>query len=79
MPKPTEKTLFNFSKPVAETAMDKTTRIVREISDGEAEKRQAKMARLRKARLERDAHTPKETKSPTLRSVPKQTATRAVK
>ena len=62
MPKPTKKNLFNFSKPVAETTMDKTTRIVREISDGEAEKRQAKMARLRKARLERDANTTKDQK-----------------
>ncbi|MGA9410597.1 MAG: hypothetical protein WBV78_09130 [Roseobacter sp.] len=77
MPKPTEDSLFKFSKPVAETAMDKTTRIVREISDGEAEQRQVKMARLRKARLERDAHTPIETKSPTRRSAKKQAVTKA--
>lgn len=40
--------------------MDKTTRIVREIIDGELEQQQAKSARLRKARMEREANTPPE-------------------
>lgn len=35
--------------------MDKTTRAAREILDGEMEHRQVKTARLRKARLEREA------------------------
>ena len=41
------------SKP--ETAMDKTTRVVRQMVDEEAEQRQAKISRLRNARLEREA------------------------
>jgi hypothetical protein len=59
----TEKSLFNPSKPVSETAMDKTTRIVREITYGEAELRQEKMARLRKARLKREENTPQDPKT----------------
>jgi hypothetical protein len=58
MAKLTKDTVFKTSIPVSETAMDKTTRIVREIMDNEAEQRQAKMARLRNARLEREANTP---------------------
>lgn len=46
------------TNPVAETAIDKTTRIVRGIIDEEAEQRQAKISRLRKARLEREACPP---------------------
>jgi len=38
--------------------MDKTTRIVREMVEEEAEQRQVKIDRLRKARLEREANTP---------------------
>ena len=79
MPKPTEKNLFNSSKPVAETAMDKTTRIVREITEGEAELRQVKMARLRRARLERDANTPPEPKSTERRSAHKSAAAKGSK
>jgi hypothetical protein len=58
MAKLTKDTVFKTSTPVSETAMDKTTRIVREIMDNEAEQRQVKMARLRNARLEREANTP---------------------
>jgi hypothetical protein len=58
MAKLTKDTVFKTSISVSETAMDKTTRIVREIMDNEAEQRQAKMARLRNARLEREANTP---------------------
>ena len=47
------------SKP--ETQMDKTTRIVREMMEADAEQRKAKRDRLRTARLEREAHTPPET------------------
>lgn len=49
------------SKP--ETAMDKTTRVVRQIVDEEREQRDAKNSRLRNARLERDANTPPVTKN----------------
>lgn len=45
-----------------ESAMDRTTRVVRRIVDEEAEKRQEKTARLRNDRLEREANTPPETK-----------------
>ena len=58
MAKLTKESVFKMSPPASETAMDKTTRIVREIIDGEAEQRRAKMARLRKARLEHEAKTP---------------------
>lgn len=54
----TKETLFKAQPPRAETAMDKTTRIVRGIIDDEAEQRRLKMQRLRAARLEREAHTP---------------------
>lgn len=37
--------------------MDKTTRIARKMVYDEAEQRQVKIARLRKARLEREANT----------------------
>jgi hypothetical protein len=45
-------------KPSIETAMEKTTRVAREMLDTETEKRQARTSRLRKARLEREAGTP---------------------
>ena len=38
-----------------ETLMDKTTRIVREIQDGEAKQREIKTIRLRNSRLESKA------------------------
>lgn len=60
----TKETVFKTSIPKSETAMDKTTRIVREIIDGEAEQRRVKMARLRAARLEREANTPEEKPAP---------------
>ncbi|WP_299971646.1 hypothetical protein [uncultured Roseobacter sp.] len=58
MPKPTKTTLFKALDLQPETAMDKTTRVVREIIDEEAQQRQVKIARLRTARLEREANTP---------------------
>ncbi|MBR9651543.1 hypothetical protein [Thalassovita aquimarina] len=58
MAKLTKDTLFKAGKPRAETTMDKTSRAVREILDDEAEQRETKTARLRKARLEREASTP---------------------
>ena len=55
-----KRTVFNAHAPKAETAMDKTTRVVREMVNEEAEQRQIKNARLRKTRLERDANTTSE-------------------
>jgi hypothetical protein len=43
-----------------ETPLDKTARIVRQINDEDAEIRDAKTARLRKARFESKAETPEE-------------------
>ena len=57
---------FATPKPHAETRMDKTTRAVREILDGEAENREIKTARLRKARLEREANSHSEAIAPTI-------------
>lgn len=60
MTKLTKTTVFKTLKPRNETPMDKTTRAVRVILEGEAEKSQVKTARLRKARLESEASTPVE-------------------
>ena len=60
MARPTKETLFKAQPPRAETAMEKTTRVVRGMLDEETEKRQLKMKRLRAARLEREANTPAE-------------------
>jgi hypothetical protein len=46
----TKSTVFETSASRAETPMDKTTRAAREILDAETEHREAKTARLRKAR-----------------------------
>jgi len=64
MAKPTKITLFKDPKPKAETLMDKTTRAAREILDDENERREVKTARLRKARLEREASTPEPAPKP---------------
>ena len=50
---PSKDTLFRPSK--AETKADSTTKIVKGIVDAETAARQAKVARLRSARAERDA------------------------
>ncbi len=60
MTKLTKTTVLNTHASIPETLMDKRTRIVREIIDEEAEQRQVKNARLRIARLEREANTPTE-------------------
>ncbi|SMX25710.1 hypothetical protein [Boseongicola aestuarii] len=54
-------TAFKSYDAKPESQMDKTTRIVREMMEVDAEQRQAKRIRLRNARLEREAHTPPET------------------
>ncbi|GAA6209136.1 hypothetical protein NBRC116601_24290 [Cognatishimia sp. WU-CL00825] len=59
MTKLTKTSAFKARIPKSETPMDKTTRIVRKMVEEEAEQRQAKNDRLRIARLEREAHTPK--------------------
>ena len=46
---------FSAAKARTETPMEKTTRAVKEITDAETDKRQEKMARLRKARHESEA------------------------
>ncbi|MBT8155509.1 hypothetical protein KMP13_16885 [Epibacterium ulvae] len=58
MTKLTKSDLFKVYDTKPETAMDKTTRVVKQIVDEETERRDAKNFRLRKARLEREANTP---------------------
>lgn len=60
MAKLTKTSVFKAQGAKVETAMEKTTRIARKLVEDEAEERQVKMARLRKARLEREASTPPE-------------------
>ncbi|MEM7748376.1 MAG: hypothetical protein AAF346_09015 [Pseudomonadota bacterium] len=59
MAKLTKTGVFKAQVPNAETPLDKTTRVVRKMVEEEAEQRQAKNNRLRNARLEREANTPK--------------------
>ncbi|MEP4531256.1 MAG: hypothetical protein ABJ050_28615 [Paracoccaceae bacterium] len=61
MSKPTKKNLSKVYDAKPETAMEKTTRVVRQMVDEDAEQRHAKNSRLRTARLEREANTPPET------------------
>ncbi|APG49322.1 MULTISPECIES: hypothetical protein [Phaeobacter] len=63
MTKLSKNNLFKVYESKPETAMDKTTRVVRQMVDEEAEQRQAKNSRLRNARLEREANTPPEIKA----------------
>lgn len=55
MAKLNKDTLFKAPQTRAETVMDKTARVVREMLDTETEQREAKTQRLRKTRLEREA------------------------
>ena len=48
-------TLFTTAEPQKETALDKTTRIVRSMNEDDAERRHLKVARLRKNRFEKSA------------------------
>ncbi|WP_282093504.1 hypothetical protein [Epibacterium ulvae] len=63
MTKLTKNNLFKVYESKPETAMDKTTRIVRQMLDEETEQRQAKITRLRNTRLEREANMPPATKA----------------
>ena len=63
MTKLTKNNLFKVYDSKPETAMDKTTRVVRKMVDEETEQRDAKNSRLRNARLEREANTPPVTKN----------------
>jgi hypothetical protein len=51
-------TVFTSNGSQKETPLDKTTRIVRRITEDEADIRHQKTARLRKARFESEADTP---------------------
>ena len=51
----TKSSHFTTGQPRAETAMEKTSRVVKEITEQEEDKRQEKIARLRKARHESEA------------------------
>lgn len=58
MAKLTKTSVFNTQVTKPETPMDKTSRVVKKIVDDESEQRHVKTARLRNARLEREANTP---------------------
>lgn len=58
MAKLTKDSVFKAQPSKPETPMDKTSRIVKKMIDDEADQRNVKIARLRKARLEREASTP---------------------
>lgn len=57
--------LFTSVEAPKETALDKTTRIVRLMNDEDAEKRHLKSARLRSDRLKKEAGEPVETSADT--------------
>lgn len=59
--KPTKSSRSTDAQPRAETAIEKTTRVVKEITKKEEDKRQEKIARLRKARHESEAEIAKKT------------------
>ena len=61
MAKVTKKSVFGSPSSVKEQPIDKTTRNVRKIVDEETEQRRVKMARLRAARLEKEAGRPAKT------------------
>lgn len=48
-------TLFTSAEPEKETALDKTTRIVRRMNEDDAEKRHLKLVRLRNDRFNKYA------------------------
>ena len=54
-------TLFTSAEAPKETALDKTTRIVRRMNDEDAEKRHLKAAQLRSDRFKKEAGEPIET------------------
>jgi hypothetical protein len=58
MPNLAKNTVFTSYKSPKETSLDKTTRIVRRITEDEAKVRHQKTARLRKARFESEANIP---------------------
>lgn len=79
MVKLTKLNAFTTTKPRTETLMDKTTRAVREINEEDAEKRETKTARLRKARLEREACSPSNAIAPTSSGARKPPQGKAIK
>jgi hypothetical protein len=54
-------TLFTSAEAPKETALDKTTRIVKRMNDEDAEKRHLKAAQLRSDRFKKEASVPDET------------------
>ena len=55
----TKSSHFTPAQPRAETTLEKTSRVVKEITEQESDKRQEKIARLRKARHESEAENAK--------------------
>jgi hypothetical protein len=57
MAKLTKENVYKAYDAKPETPMDKTTRVVRKMVDEDTEERQAKITRLRNARLEKEKRT----------------------
>lgn len=63
MAKLAKTTLFTSTETPKETALDKTTRVVRRMNDEDAEQRHLKATRLRNDRFRAEADEPVETNS----------------
>jgi hypothetical protein len=61
MAKLAKSTVYTTTSPRKETSLDKTTRIVKRIQDGDTKQRHIKMSRLRNDRLESEANASVET------------------
>lgn len=79
MAKPAKTIEFKTTGPQKETPMDKTTRIVRDIQDGETKQREIKTTRLRNARLQSEAGTPVEVITATSNRTRKKPPAKAIK
>ena len=66
MAKLAKTTLFTYGDAPKETALDKTTRIVRRMNDEDAEKRHLKATRLRSDRFKKEAGESAETSAAAL-------------
>ena len=67
----TKDNLFSFKGSAAETKAATTDKAFRAITDAEAKSREAKTARLKKARLEQEVQQPAEPAKPKARKTKK--------
>ena len=74
----TKTTAFTTPDPRPQTPMDKITLAATEIIDGETKQSQVKTARLRKARLDREAGAPVKTVAPKSKGARAKTRLKAI-